>query len=169
MNRLVVLDDPSTCDGVIKSVSILVNHQDDQSDNSLQELTVTLVSYRYSKDTHKSKLERNLTMESPNITVIHKPEGTVIKATINPRQERLHVEEKLHNIGVVLTGTADMGLEWNLSTQHRSYSFMVDGLDQLPLLLPAHILETQAPSVMFEIGAGGCTQRDVCISLQTRY
>ena len=155
MNRLVVLDVVPTCDGVIKSVSLLVNIPDDQNAIDLNELTVTLVAYHYSTESYNSKLEDSLTMESPKITISRREEGKVIKATFSPRQEkRLHIEAKLFNIGVLLTGTADMRLEWNLSTKYQSYSQMVENLDQLPPMLPEHIIGFRTPSVWFEIGPG---------------
>ena len=155
MNRLVVLDVVPTCDGVIKSVSLLVNIPDDQNGIDLTELTVTLVAYHYSTESYHSQLEDFLTMASPKITIARREKGKVIKATFNPRQEkRLHVEAKLFNIGVLLTGTADMRLEWNLSTKYQSYSLMVENLDQLPPMLPEHRISFQTPSVWFEIGPG---------------
>ena len=155
MNRLFILDAVPSCDGVIKSVSLLVNIPDDQNGIDLSELTVTLVAYHYSTESYHSKLEDSLTMESPKITIAHREEGKVIKATFSPRQEkRLHIEAKLFNIGVLLSGTADMRLEWNLSTRYQSYSVMVENLDQLPPMLPDHTLNYRTPSVWFEIGPG---------------
>lgn len=153
MNRLFVLDTAPPCDGVIKSVNILVNSPNDQNGPDPDELTVTLVAYRYSIELDCSQLEDSLTMESPKITIAPREGGKVIKATFNPRQEkRLHVEAKLFNIGVLLNGTADMRMEWNLSTTYQSY--MVETPDQLPLKLPNHIIEYKTPPVWFEVGPG---------------
>lgn len=161
MNKLVVLDDVPSCDGVIKSVSILVSIPDGQSDTHLQGLTVTLVAYHYSTVMYRSELAGSLTMESPNITITRKAEGTVIKATFSPRQEeRLHIEETLYNVGVILTGTEDLRLEWGLSNQQRSYNLMVESLDQLPTPLLPHTIDTRTPFVRFEVGAGRCNLRD---------
>ena len=163
VNTLVVLADAASCDGVVKSVRILVNLPDGQSSAYLRELTVTLVAYRYSTDTHQSELAGSLTLESPRFIITPKEEVTELKAVVNPEQkERLHVDRLLYDIGVVLTGREGMRLEWGLSTKHRSYSVPVDSPDEVPEHLPQYTIDTRTPSIIFEIGAGTY----VCVDTQ---